>query len=155
MRTSLCLLLFVVSVLASAHGAAYVLRMDRDEAYPLQLPTPKVEKEVRALLEYKKSDPIVGFVLDLNGDNKNEYIVQANASACGEDGCPYEIIDGSSNESIGTIFGDPLIVSSMKIQGHLVIQAFGRASHVAEKRGVFVFDEGQYVEVSDIRLISN
>ncbi|MBL0059532.1 MAG: hypothetical protein IPP35_10595 [Elusimicrobia bacterium] len=151
---SLWLLLFCFSVVAPAQGAEYVLRIDRDEACPIGPPTPKIEKGLRALLGYKHSDAIVGFVLDLNGDRINDYIIQANKPLCGAETCPYEIMDGSSNKSIGTVIGDPLVVSSMKIQGHLVIQAYGHGGAKPGMYGTYVFDEGQYVEVSGIDLIS-
>jgi hypothetical protein len=154
MRSSLCLLLFIVNAAASVNGADYAIRFDREEAYPVQLPTPEIDKEIRAGFEYDKSNSIVGFVLDLNGDRQNDYLVRANESLCGTGGCPYEIIEGSSNKSIGSIFGNPLIIDSKKIQGYSIIHTYGHSSVESGTFSTLVFDGGQYVEVSSIGLTS-
>jgi hypothetical protein len=143
-----------LGVVASASGAEFLLRIDREEAYPIQLPNPDIEKEVRGLCEYEKSDPTVGFVLDLNDDKKNDYLVQANESLCGTGGCPYEIIDGASGKAIGSVFGNPVIIDSKKVQGYSVIHTYGHMNAGTGIFGTLVFDGGKYVEVAGISLTS-
>jgi hypothetical protein len=112
---------------------------------PLDVPV-----AVREAVRWDDLDPSapIGAVADLNDDGISDYILKGVARACGTGGCLYVIMDGRSARSLGSVWGNPLVVRAHASHGFQDIDAY---SHGGASSGTFTshaFDGSQYVRRS-------
>jgi len=89
--------------------------------------------------------------VDLNNDGHDEHIL-ISFPLCGTGGCVKVILDGISNKYIGSLFGNPIAVSDVKINGWPVLIIYSHQSADSGIVSTFVFNGVKYVAVSSVML---
>ncbi len=98
------------------------------------------------------SSPVQGMVLDLNGDDIQDFMVIPDRKFCGTGGCPLDIYDGNLSRPIGRVFGSPVFVFNERINGFPVLHVYSHASARSGSYSVYVFDGQAYQSVSTVFL---
>ena len=107
-----------------------------------------IRREVGSDLEYDEAEPIKGVAVDLNGDGRNDYLLQSAPSLCGNGGCVYVVCDGATHKKLGQFFGSPLYVRAELAHGYPNIATY---SHLSAESGTYTeytFDGKAYVVIS-------
>lgn len=94
----------------------------------------------------------LGFEVDLNDDSVPEHVLRGRQEDCGTGGCTLWIIDGKSKAPIASLFGRPLIVHSVKINGWPVLSIYAHQSATSGTLVTQVYDGTHYQEVSTVTL---
>lgn len=102
-------------------------------------------------LDYTASDePIRGLFIDLDNDGKTELFLQSSKSECGTGGCIYALYQGSKNRTIGMFFGNPIFVTSKKINGFPILCLYAHSSATSGSWSCYVFDNRVYTKVDEV-----
>jgi hypothetical protein len=122
--------------------------------------TVQVPAEIRstpdfAQLAYKEGESPRGVRVDLNDDTTDDYILIDSGEYCGTGGCPYKLFDGRTYRLVGSLFGDPLILSETRINGFPVLHAYAHVHAGGGSYTTYVFDGSEYRAVSSIFLTAD
>lgn len=127
-------LIFIVFSALSAQATEVHEYVINDDAFKkVKLRTVGDIQNVLDDLEYPENEVPKVFLYDFNNDENQDYLIQSYRSLCGNGGCIYEIIDGKTGESLGQLFGRPLIV--LREQGNKKFPDFQSYAHLSANCG--------------------
>jgi hypothetical protein len=148
---TICILVFISSTIIYSQSLHKPFIFQNYDAK--MIPIDSLHLKIKEAEPYIDLDPAqdslrVIFV-DLNNDGFDEHIL---LSVCGSGGCVNTIFDGISNSDIGTIFGQPTVVSDKIINGWPVLIAYSHQSAASGVLSTYVFDGKKYITVSSVML---
>src|SRR5262245_29496593 len=145
-------LLLVSATVRSETPPRYVRWFDSGLGGPLEVPEAIRRSPDFAQLGDEEEETPRGVRVDLNEDGSEEYILIGSGKSCGTGGCPYKLFDGRSHQILGTLFGDPLILTDARINGFTVLCMYSHMSAGSGSYNTYVFDGHTYEPVSSLSL---
>ncbi len=116
----------------------------QQSAVVLKLPT-SMRRAAGAELEYDDAAPVKGAMLDLNGDDVADFLLQSAPSLCGNGGCVYALYDGKTRKKVGEFLGSALYVQAERTHGYPRIAAYSRLSAASANYTESAFNGTTYV----------
>jgi hypothetical protein len=121
-------------------------------ASPVSLPSWMATDSLRTALSYDApSQPVSGFLADVNRDGTQDYVLRASLDVCGSN-CEYLLIDGLSTRVLGRVGGSVIYVGPTIVNGYPVIHAYGHSSADSGYWSTLVFDGETYVPAGVVYL---
>lgn len=117
-----------------------------------QILTPPPEIARIVAIEFASLEPHRGVAIDINHSGNLDYIFVDNPNNCTQGGCPLILVDGIQKKIIGRFYGDPLYVIKKAVNGRPIISVFRSEGESGGYYVSYVFNDGEYTEVSSVRV---